>query len=246
MAPLTAANQARDAVLGGTVTPQPSGTTASASAEPAAPAVDVRIVLFTIADGRLVLYLRGTDHGDRLPGGEPLLGESLDADARRLLRAETGGREEYLEQLYTLGVTTSCYWRVIVTYLGLAKTDGAAPPPSSGSWHDLDALPSISESDRLLVDYGARRLRAKLGYTTIAFHLLPATFTLSELQTAYEAVLGSTLDKRNFRRRVLAADFLAATSEKRRVGSHRPALLYRFRAVHDHESYLTPTWAEGA
>lgn len=241
--------------------PEPSRATGTASRRPTVaptfpehpspsacepPTVDLRIVLFTIADGVLLLCLREAAGRVRLPGGRPRPDESLDAGARRLLRAETGLREEYLEQLYTVGVADDGRWRVIVSYLGLATSEGDAPPSVVGGWSAAAALPPLDESDRLIAEYGARRLRAKLGYTTIAFHLLPETFTLSQLQSAYEVVLGTTLDKRNFRRRVLAADFLTPTGEKRRVGSHRPALLYRFRAAHDHETYLTPDWAEGA
>ena len=67
--------------------------------------------------------------------------------------------------------------------------------------------------DRMIVDYALLRLRAKLGYTTIAFHLLPPSFSLSELQNVYEAVLDHQLDKRNFRRRIHAAGVLEGTGE---------------------------------
>jgi 8-oxo-dGTP diphosphatase len=107
-------------------------------------------------------------------------------------------------------------------------------------------LPALSEADRMVVDYAVVRLRAKLGYTTIAFHLLPETFTLTELQSAYETILDRPLDKRNFRRRMIASGMLEATDAKRRDGSHRPAALYRFRAEHDHAAYLTPPWADGS
>ena len=104
----------------------------------------------------------------------------------------------------------------------------------------------MSAPDRMVIDYALVRLRAKLGYTTVAFHLLPPTFTLTELQGAYETILGHPLDKRNFRRRVIAAGILARTDAQRRMGSHRPAALYRFQSLDDRETYLTPPWAERA
>jgi hypothetical protein len=103
----------------------------------------------------------------------------------------------------------------------------------------------VSDEDRNSLEYAIVRLRAKIGYSTIAFHLLPPAFTLRELQTAYEAILGRSLDKRNFRRRVSAAELIEATGSKRRDGSHRPAVLYRFRADHDPATYLTPSWSDG-
>jgi len=58
--------------------------------------------------------------------------------------------------------------------------------------------------------------------------LLPAEFTLSELQALLEAILGRPLDRRNFRRKVREMGLLEATGAARREGAHRPAALYRF------------------
>jgi 8-oxo-dGTP diphosphatase len=207
--------------------------------------LDLRIVLFTVIDGTLALALIDDEGRARLPQGAPAPHDSLDRDARRILHAETGLTEQYLEQLYTLGVDETGGWSVIVAYLGLALSERRSPVVAGGGWHVISALPPMSETDRMVIDYALVRLRAKLGYTTIAFHLLPPTFTLRELQQVYESVLGHALDKRNFRRRVLAAGFLEETGARRRDGSHRPAQLYRFEAAHDPDAYLTPTWARG-
>ncbi len=156
-------------------------------------------------------------------------------------------QEQYLEQLYTLSVRQPAPWTVVVSYVALVSTDaGTRPDGHIDLWHPAADLPSLSETDRMVVDYALFRLRAKLGYTNIAFHLMPPTFTLTELQSVYETILARRLDKRNFRRRVIASGILEQTPEKRREGSHRPATLYRFRPEPDGETYLTPPWAEGA
>lgn len=205
--------------------------------------LDLRVVLLTVANGRLRVALTDGPAGWALPRDEPRRGSPLDAEARRIVRGATGLEERYLEQLYTLGVGTDGESIVIVSYLALILADGDGPPASTSRWFNADVLPPLADDDRMLVDYAIVRLRAKIGYTSIAFHLLPPTFTLSELQIAYEAILGRTLDKRNFRRRVIAAELIEATGCQRRDGSHRPALLYRFRADHDPDSYLTPPWS---
>lgn len=208
------------------------------------PRIEIRVVLVTIVDDRLAAIMtEDPRHGFRLPRGPAVASEALDADARRIVRDRIGQREHYLEQLYTLGVDDDGWWTVSVAYLAL--TWFAAAPVAAGParWFNDGELPALDTADQMLMDYGLLRLRAKIGYTTIAFHLLPPTFTLPELQATYEAILGRRLDKRNFRRRVIAADFLEPTGDKRRDGSHRPAVLYRFRALHDHEQYLTPAWA---
>ncbi len=84
------------------------------------------------------------------------------------------------------------------------------------------------------MEYALGRLRCKLEYTGAGFHLMPEKFTLSELQTLYETVLGEKLDKRNFRRKVLQSNILEEAGGFR-VGDGRPAKLYRRRAGIENE-----------
>lgn len=209
------------------------------------PAIDVRVVLFTVIEGALLVALERDGDSWRLPRGVPAPEEPLDAAARRIIRQTTDLREQYLEQLYTFSIGEPPQWRVVVGYIALI-CGGQRPLAVAGAdWHDSAALPALSDADKMVVEYALVRLRAKIGYTTIAFHLLPETFSLSELQGAYETILDRRLDKRNFRRRMIASGILAATDAKRREGSHRPAALYRFRAEHDPATYLTPTRTDG-
>ncbi len=210
------------------------------------PQVDVRVVLFTVGNGCLWVALEERDGCRSLPRGIPSPDESLDETAARILADHVGIPVRYLEQLYSLSQSTSGEWIVSVTYLGLAIGDAAELPREGAAWFDAGAIPDANSVDLHIIEYGLLRLRAKLGYTTIAFHLLPPSFSLSELQHIYEAVLNRELDKRNFRRRIHAAGILEATADTRREGSHRPARLYRFRAVHDAETYLTPHWSTTA
>lgn len=208
--------------------------------------VDVRVVLFTVSVKRVLVALQEQSAGWALPRGSPTLAESLDATGTRVLIDHIGIAEQYLEQLYSISHRSEDGWTVTVTYLALALEGASAPLLNRATWFNAAKLPEMNSVDRKIVDYALLRLRAKLGYTTIAFHLLPPSFSLSELQTIYEAVLGQEVDKRNFRRRFQAAGVLEGTGETRREGSHRPARLYRFRAGHDPEAYLTPGWAFGA
>lgn len=232
-------------LLGSTPTVSGGGARDNLSGS-ALPAVDVRAVLFTISEGSLLIALERDGPGWRLPRGVPAPEEPLDAAARRIIRQTTDLREQYLEQLYTFSIGEPPQWRVVVGYIALI-CGGQRPLAVAGAdWHDAGAVPALSEADKMVVEYALVRLRAKIGYTNIAFHLLPETFSLSELQGAYETILGRRLDKRNFRRRVIASGILAATNAKRREGSHRPAALYRFRAEHDPATYLTPPRTDGA
>ena len=216
------------------------------------PLVDIRVVLFSRAGDRLHLALTDRDAGQTatgavgLPRGVPRLGQSLDDTARWIVRESTSLTEQYLEQLYTMSVdqSTRGSWKVIVSYMALLAPGQADALTDGARWVDVHHLPATSSIDRNVIDYALLRLRAKLGYTNIGLYLLPESFTLTELQTVYEIIIGERLDKRNFRRRMVAAGILTQTDGKRRDGSHRPAALYRFRPEEDRASYLTPTTTE--
>ncbi|HUG61000.1 MAG TPA: NUDIX hydrolase [Methylomirabilota bacterium] len=209
------------------------------------PALDLRVVLFTVADARLLIALTNSGTGFELPRGLPSPAETLDTTARRIVLETIQVHEQYLEQLYTLSVHEGASWSVIISYVGLVGAPPQVAVAHAGCWRAV-ADASLAPTDRMVVDYALVRLRAKLGYTNIAFHLLPERFTLSELQETYETILARRLDKRNFRRRMIASGILLPTGDKRREGSHRPATLYRFKPGDDRETYLTPPWAEGA
>ena len=92
----------------------------------------------------------------------------------------------------------------------------------------MAALPVLALHNDRVLEVARRRLINKLEYTNAAYSLLPEHFPLSDLQAVYESILGRRLDKRNFRRRMLASGLLVATSRTAQAGRHRPARLYRF------------------
>lgn len=204
------------------------------------PAVSTDVVIFTIRDQRLTLLLvrRRDDYptGGKwaLPGGGARTDEDLDSSARRLLREETGA-DVYLEQLYTFGrPTRDPRERVIsVAYYALIPSDKlqlkAVVDAAEVAWFALDELPPLAFDHAEIVAFAQRRLAAKLDYSTIALQFMPEKFTLSELQAVYEIILCAPLDKRNFRKRVLALEGIEETDEERRDGAHRPARLYRVK-----------------
>jgi len=204
------------------------------------PAITVDLVIFSVRAHDLnVLLVRRADAPFRgrwaLPGGFGRPNESLDDAARRQLEEETGVRDVYLEQLYTFGAPRrDPRGRVIsVAYFALAAASVNAQASGPGvevAWHALDKLPELAFDHGEIVRYALQRLRYKLEYTSVGFELLPNEFTLTELQTAYEIVLGEKLDKRNFRRRILEAGILAETSRYRESdGQGRPARLYCYK-----------------
>jgi 8-oxo-dGTP diphosphatase len=164
-----------------------------------------------------------------LPGGFVRDGESLEDAAARVLETETGLRDVYLEQLYTFGdPARDPRGRVVtVAYIALVRPGGPAPREGA-EWVGMTGLPALAFDHRPILDYALQRLRYKLEYTPVGFRLLPEEFSLSQVQTAYEAILGRALDKRNFRKKLLSLKVLKPLARTARDGAHRPARLYRF------------------
>ena len=204
------------------------------------PAVTTDIVIFTIRDKQLKLLLikrAGTPYKGKwaLPGGFVQMNEDLETGARRELAEETGISGVYLEQLYTFGtVDRDPRERVItVAYYALIPSDQivlqAATDAEAVGWFGMDELPPLAFDHQAIVAMAHQRLVAKLDYSTIAFQFMPREFTLSELQEVYETILREEVDRRNFRKWILALEQIEETGEERREGAHRPAKLYRVK-----------------
>jgi 8-oxo-dGTP diphosphatase len=204
------------------------------------PAVTTDIVVFAIREQQLqLLLIRRRSDPYRgmwaLPGGFLEITENIESCAERELREETRLHGIYLEQLYTFGrPDRDPRERVIsVAYFALVPPD--SPEPQAGddaaelAWFPLHRLPPLAFDHQEMIQLAHHRLVSKLNYSTIAFQFLPKSFTLSELQTVYEILRGEKLDKRNFRKSILALQQIEETGEQRRTGSHRPAQIYRLR-----------------
>ena len=199
--------------------------------------VTVDIVLFTIRDRQLQLLLikrSAKPFAGRyaLPGGFAGEVESLDDAAVRELSEETGVKHVYLEQLYTFGdpkrdprgrVITVAYYALVPPTQALHAGSDAA----DADWFPVTNLPPLAFDHREIVEYAHLRIRNKLNYTNVGFELLPEKFTLSQLQLVYEAILGESLDKRNFRKRIAQQGIVKPVREWIQTG-RRPAQLFRF------------------
>ena len=201
--------------------------------------IAVDVVLFTIQGGTLKALLvrrqRAPYRGAwALPGGMVGPEESVDAAALRELQEETNIGNIYLEQLYTFGdpdrdprgrVVSVAYYALVNWQQFQLKTRQRVP---EADWFPVKRLPALAFDHQRIVDYALERLRNKINYTTVGFQLLPRQFTLTELQGAYEVILGQRLDKRNFRRKMLQLGILKGTQAFKANGRQRPARLYTF------------------
>lgn len=202
------------------------------------PAVTTDIVVFTIVDhtlSALLIERRNEPFKGHwaLPGGFVDMDEDLETGALRELREETGVDNVYLEQLFTFGAKNRDPRERVITvaYFALVPRHLVAPHAGSDAtrlaWHPIDNLPALAFDHREIIRVAQERVSAKTRYSTVALQFLPEHFTLTELQQVYEVLRQESLDKRNFRKWVLALDCLEETGNFRRQGQHRPAKLYR-------------------
>jgi 8-oxo-dGTP diphosphatase len=203
------------------------------------PALTVDCVVFGYDGGGLKVLLIQRElephaHAWALPGGFVRIDEGLEEAARRELEEETGITRVYLEQLYTFGeVDRDPRGRVVtVAYYALAKlsdhTIRAAGDAENVAWFEVRDPPPLAFDHARILAVALERLRGKVRYAPVGFELLPPKFSLSQLQHLYEVVLERRLDKRNFRKKILATELVVETDERQQDVAHRAARLYRF------------------
>ena len=167
-----------------------------------------------------------------LPGGFLRMDETADECARRELAEETGLSNAKMEQFYTFsGVDRDPRERVIsIAYYALVKLaevrggDDAA----EAQWFDKDEIPSLAFDHELILRTAIRQLKERICFEPIGFELLPEVFTMSELQSLYEAILGIKFDRRNFYNKILKLGILTEAEPRPANASRRTPTKYCF------------------
>ena len=190
----------------------------------------VDVVLFTPEAGELAVLVVPAETGrprsrERwvLPSSTPGADDSLDDTAARVAREALGAAPSSLDQAMATGGRSD----VTVTYFGLAPSGGLAPKRQA-TWVSTSELANLPARQTAEIDAALSAMRARVDQQPIAFKLLPSTFTLSELQSVYELLLGRRLHKASFRRSLHASSLVEATDEWRSEGRGRPAQLFRY------------------
>ena len=200
--------------------------------------VSVDCIVFGFENNQLKLLIgrRQMDPGRgewSLYGGFVRDDEGLDEAANRVLYSLTGLKEIYMKQVGAFGaVDRDPGERVIsVAYCALINVndyDDKLRQQYELEWADLGQLPKLYSDHNQMVNKAISLLRRRIKTEPLSFNLLPDLFTLTQLQHVYEAILGSPIDKRNFRKRVKQIDFIEKTELIDKKTSKRGAALYRF------------------
>jgi 8-oxo-dGTP diphosphatase len=215
------------------------------------PSLAVDITLLTVRERQLeVLVIKRTEHPAKgiwsLPGGFVGMTETLEAAAQRILKAKARLEHPYLEQLFTFGKPNRDPRMRIVSVAHYALV----PPHQLQALEDEDVrlaqlrfqndtLELMLENSAInlafdhleMIQMTVQRLRGKLDYSPVGYALLPKKFTLRELQDVHETILGRSLNKDAFRRRMLETGELEATGERETGTGFRPAEFYKVKEI---------------
>jgi len=202
-------------------------------------ALSVDNVIFGFENGNLLVLLikRGEEPFNNywaLPGAKVKPDEELVDAPMRILKELTGLSNVYLEQCKTFGkVDRHPEGRVVtVAYFSLINAKHVKLTPSSfavsTAWVPVKDIVDLAFDHKEILEYCHNSLKESVKQRPVGFELLPQTFTLSDLQTLYEAILEVKLDKRNFRKKMLSMDILLDVNQRQSGVAHRPAKMYKF------------------
>ena len=199
-------------------------------------AVDCIIFGFSGGDLNLLLLKRKFDPGKgewSLMGGFVQEGEHMDDAAKRVLAELTGLTNVFMEQVGSFGqvgrdpgerVISTAYYALI----NINEYDRNLVEEHNAYWVKINELPTLLFDHKQMVDRARLVMKVQAAMQPISFNLLPEHFTLTQLQTLYEAINGGPIDKRNFRKRVAEMDYIEKTELIDKVTSRRGAALYKF------------------
>lgn len=203
------------------------------------PAVTTDCVIFGFDGERLQVLLieRGIEPFKgrwAFPGGFIKMDETAEEGALRELKEETGMENAFIQQFHTFSnplrdprerVITIAFY-ALVRIQEVKGGDDAA----SARWFPLDEIPALAFDHDHMLRMATQRLRQEIHFHPIGFELLPEKFTLRELQSLYEAILGITFDRRNFAKKMLHLEILNELDETVWPTPKREAKLFSFNA----------------
>ena len=206
------------------------------------PSVTTDCVIFGFDNGELKILLieRGIEPFKgkwAFPGGFMRENENSDECAKRELHEETGLEDIFIEQLFTFSdVDRDPRGRVVtVAYYALVKLGHynikAGDDANKAKWFPISQVPPLAFDHDRILRMAINRLRGKIRYQPLGFELLPEKFTIPELQNLYETVLEIKLDRRNFRKKILATSLLIDHNESIKGQPHKGANLYSFDEI---------------
>jgi 8-oxo-dGTP diphosphatase len=218
--------------------------------------ISVDCIIFGFHENELKVLLLEAKYAGlwALPGGFILKDEHMDNAAKRILKERTGVENIYMQQFHVfsqpersnkkinkqflknVGVEMEESWMfdrfITVGYTALVdftKVQAVADSFSAScEWFNINTIPEMILDHAYILAKALENLRLQLNYHPVGYNLLPAKFTMPELQRLYETILDRPLDRRNFQRKIIAADILKKLDETKKGVAHKAPYLYKF------------------
>ncbi len=201
------------------------------------PAVTADCVIFGFdgMDLKVLLVERGLDpyKGQwAFPGGFVKIDESAEDGAKRELKEETGLEDVQIEQLHAYSAPNRDPRERVITiaYIALVRLRDVkgGDDAADARWYPVKDVPSLAFDHELMLRDALHYLKERIHFRPVGYDLLPEKFTIKELQTLYEAILGVSFDRRNFAKKMLHLDILTPLEETVWRTPKRKANLYKF------------------
>ena len=122
---------------------------------------------------------------------------------------------------------------ISISYYCLSKNDIEFIPnkekAESAKWIPTENLGELAFDHSSILRHALNQLKSKVYDINSIKQIMPDTFTLKALQSIYESILETSLDKRNFRRKINSLNCLEATEEKNELDTHKKSEIYKFK-----------------
>jgi 8-oxo-dGTP diphosphatase len=223
------------------------------------PQLSVDCVILCFHDNELKILLSKFTNLDLwgLQGGYVGQNEDVDVAAKRILAERAHVKDIFLKQFHVFGEAdrptsdslkelfkdtaynidelpvfkqrfVSIGYYSLVNFLKVTPTIGLFSDQCA--WFNISNLPQNMAFDHAaIIKKALETLRNSLDYQRVGFNLMPETFTMNELQKLYETILGQTLSRNNFQRKILDMNILERLEKKFDGGAHKAPYLYRFK-----------------
>ncbi|WP_028526077.1 NUDIX hydrolase [Runella limosa] len=220
------------------------------------PTIALDLVIFGFHENQLKVLLLRWKGGDywMLPGGRVYKKEDVDDAATRILRERTKLEMLFLQQFHVFGkLNRSSYFSaqetykllgienlyspdfrdVSVGYYALVEYTKVNPVADNFSdecrWWSIDELPCLLFDHNDIIRVALKTLRRQLSYQPVGYNLLPEIFSMTDLQSLYETILGRQLDRRNFYKQMMTYGILELSESSPKIASRKTPYLYRFK-----------------
>ncbi len=218
--------------------------------------ISVDCIIFGFHEDELKVLLLEAKYARQwaLPGGFIMKGEHMDEAAKRILKHRTGLDDIFMQQFHVfsqpdrsdkkvnsqflknVGIEMADSWMferfISVGYTALVNFTRVKPVPDSFSsacdWFNIHSIPEMILDHELILKKALENLQLQLNYHPVGYNLLPAKFTMPDLQKLYETILDRKLDRRNFQRKIVGTGILQRLNETKKGVAHKAPYLYKF------------------